>query len=152
MKLYFAHPLSDYNTQFEARVLGYLSAVEPFNKYEIVNPTQQYHQHAYIMLREYGHGGDEVAFRYWTRLAGSCDALVFLRMPSGRVGAGVAKEICEALTHGQRLFEVTLTATGTLQWQELPEQRLLVINGMSIKETKAELQTLYALPNGGRPW
>ena len=142
-RTYFAHPLSDYDTQFEARVLGYLKCLG----HDVTNPNQKRHENAYRELVNHGRGD---AFEYFTRLVLRCDAVAFVRMPSGDVSAGVAKEVQCALEHGREVIEVTLSGHGGLQ-----SRRMLSVPPsavLSIEDTRAQLKTLYRCANGGRPW
>lgn len=144
MKVYFAHPLSDYDTQFERRVLGFLEA----SGFAVENPNQDKHERAYRTLRDHGNVSDSGAFAYFTRLVHGCDAIVFVRMPSGSVGAGVYKEGEEAAVHGMPVYEVRVDEHGMrlIQCDRSP------LPVLSIEETRAQLKTLYAAPNGGRSW
>ena len=79
MRIYFAHPITDYGTGRERRTLDDLTA----QGWYVENPNHPQHQDGY----------ERDGMAYFQRLAASCDALVFVRFPNGAIGAGVGKEI-----------------------------------------------------------
>lgn len=83
MRIYLAHPISDYGTPRQADAVAQLEA----RGFEVVNPDAPEHQEGY---RQRG-------MDYFTNLVRGCGALAFLRFPGGSIGAGVAKEIQTAL-------------------------------------------------------
>lgn len=91
MKIYFAHPITDYGKQREGNVLTWLEA----DGWEVENPNQPHHQVGY----------DQGGMEYFQRLASECDALVFTRFPDGSIGAGVGKEIDAAQASGRPVYE-----------------------------------------------
>lgn len=91
MKVYFAHPITDYETGRERRALDGMVA----QGWQVENPNQPHHQEGY--QRE--------GMEYFQRLAAACDALVFMRFPNGAIGAGVGKEIGAARGAGIPVYE-----------------------------------------------
>jgi len=92
MKIYFAHPISEYGTEFQASVIKELAS----SWHEVESPDAPRHQEGY---RQHG-------MAYFEGLVAGCDALAFLRFPDGTIGAGVAKEIAAAAKAGKPIFEV----------------------------------------------
>lgn len=93
MKIYFAHPVSDYGgsaRQQEAlQALGRRSG-------DIVNPDSPVHQAGYAM---YG-------MTYFLKQIEECDELVYMTFSDGSIGAGVWKEIAHAHGLGKRVLRV----------------------------------------------
>lgn len=100
MKIYLAHPVTDYGTQRQANALADLRKFYdeqwPQVKMEIENPDQPHHQEGY-----YKEGMD-----YFKRIVESCDRLAFMRFPDGSIGAGVGREIRWALTSCFAVYEL----------------------------------------------
>lgn len=92
MKIYFAHSVSEYGTEFEAAVVKALKS----DWLEVENPNAPHHQEGY---RQHG-------MAYFEGVIAQCDALAYLRFPDGAIGAGVAKEIASAANDGRPVFEV----------------------------------------------
>lgn len=91
MRIYFAHPITDYGTEREGMALTWLEA----DGWEVENPNQPHHQAGY----------DQGGMEYFQRIASECDALVFTRFPDGSIGAGVGKEIEAASAAGRPIYE-----------------------------------------------
>lgn len=100
MKIYFAHPITDYGTERQAQALAGLRAhfVDDLGMrhFEIENPDQPHHDEGYK-----ARGMD-----YFRDVVDSCWSLAFMRFPDGSVGAGVGREIGWALRNGKTLYEV----------------------------------------------
>ena len=80
MKLvYYAHPVSTYNTPQEKRDLETLEALG----LRVVNPNTPENQEKYKTL----------GMPRFEEMAKACDVLAFRAFPDGSIGAGVAKEI-----------------------------------------------------------
>lgn len=94
MKIYFAHPVSEYGTPFQAAVLKELAS----SWHQVESPDAPHHQEGY---RQHG-------MAYFEGVIAGCDALAYLRFPDGTIGAGVAKEIASAAGDGKPIFEVRL--------------------------------------------
>lgn len=90
-QLYFAHPVSDYNTPHEAAIVELLSQT-----FQVVNPNHADHAAKYAI-----EGMD-----YFVNLADTLDACAFLRFPDDTIGAGVAKEVEVFLDKGLPVFDV----------------------------------------------
>jgi hypothetical protein len=92
-RCYFAHPVTDYG--------GSTRQIESIDRlvaagWSVVNPDHPDHQAGY---RDHG-------MQHFLDAVGTCDALAFLRFPNGDVGAGVGKEIEEALRLGLPVYDV----------------------------------------------
>jgi hypothetical protein len=82
MKIYFAHPISIYNTHKENALLYIIK--EAFSSDDIIlNPGDINHQLAYAIK------GD---MSYFTDLVKECDAIVAYPFEDGYFGAGVSEE------------------------------------------------------------
>lgn len=92
MKIYFAHPVSEYGTPLQAAAIKELAS----GWHEVENPDAPHHQEGY---RQYG-------MAHFERVVSGCDALAYLRFPDGAISAGVAKEIATAANAGKPIYEV----------------------------------------------
>jgi hypothetical protein len=135
MSYYFAHPISDYGTGFEEKLV---EALQRFGL-TIENPNQPHHQEGYAK--------DGMDY-FLDRVLPACDGCVFLPFPGGLIGSGVAMEVEHFLLRGQRVLEVGRDpgfGTFLLSCTDLPESRIL-----SRQETRGVTRMLRTLPNGGR--
>lgn len=92
MKIYFAHPVTDYGTERESEAVASIEA----EGWIVENPNKPHHQQGY----------NEEGMTYFERLATSCGALVFMRFPNGAIGAGIGKEINAAQGAGRPVYEL----------------------------------------------
>lgn len=93
-KCYLAHPVTDYGgTRRQLRAIEVIES----RGWVVENPDTPPHQEGY-RHRGMGHFIDVVS---------ACDALAFMRFPSGEIGAGVAKEIERALQCKLPVFDVS---------------------------------------------
>lgn len=81
MKLYYAHPISLYNTEQEKRDLLLLNKIFP--QYSIYNPNNN----------EADVGYKQLGMKYFEDIIESCNLLVFRVFPLGKIPAGIAEEI-----------------------------------------------------------
>lgn len=77
--IYYAHPLSLYNTLQEARDVVLLRSLG----FHVINPNAPEHQEGY----------KKKGMSYFFNLANSCDALAFRAFPDGKIGAGIVGEM-----------------------------------------------------------
>lgn len=129
-KLYFAHPVSDFGTEFEARAVAALTAAG----YEVVNPNSPEHQAGY---RERG-------FKYTKEVRAGCDACAFLRFPSGVVGSGVAQEVADFRKRELPVFEIRAFDFALTPLHGVPS------NVLAPEYTREETAVMKGRPNGGR--
>ena len=122
MRVYFAHPVTDYGTERERRALDDLAA----QGWYVENPNQPQHQAGY----------DRDGMVYFQRLAASCDALIFVRFPNGAIGAGVGKEIDAAQGNGIPVYEWFDGETHSVYGMPTPV--------LSVEDTRALLVSLRA--------
>lgn len=126
--IYFAHPVWTYDTWTEIAIVAGLEA----EGWTVINPNAPEHQAAYLQ------GG----MAYFTGLVAGCDALAWLGEDyrnwdimgggSDEVGAGVAREILEAIVHGKPVHYVYQHKD---RWQSCPATMPSTI--LSITETRA---------------
>jgi hypothetical protein len=90
--VYYAHPMSLYNTKQEARDIVALEEMG----FEVINPNQPAH--------DVGYQGSGMA--YFRDLVKSVDVLVFRSFSDGAIPAGVAHEIKEARANGTPVLEL----------------------------------------------
>lgn len=108
MKIYYARPVSLYNTKQEERDLLLLTQLG----FSIVNPNKEELQLAY---KDKGMG-------VFTAAVKDCDALAFRSFQDGKISAGVKKEIDTALELGKPVIELpTITQNRVLSVDETRE-------------------------------
>ncbi|WP_142628101.1 hypothetical protein [Rhizobium sp. P007] len=87
MKIYLAHPVTDYGAERQAAAVAalrkYWVEEHPRQPLEIENPDQPHHQEGY----------NREGMDYFKKVVESCDRLAFMRFPDGSIGAGVGREI-----------------------------------------------------------
>ena len=93
MKVYYAHPLSLYDTKQEATDLETLTRLG----FEVVNPNSP------AVDKEYKQSHD---FNVFLNLIRSSDLLAFRSFPDGSISSGVASEIHEAKTKNLPVIEL----------------------------------------------
>jgi hypothetical protein len=92
MRIYFAHPITDYGGPRQSTAIGMLERYG----HVVENPDQPHHQVGYKL------GGMD----YFMRIVEGCDALAYLRFPDGSIGAGVGKEILAAQLAGIQVYDI----------------------------------------------
>jgi hypothetical protein len=108
--IYFAHPISLYNTPFESAVVENLIA----RGYEVVNPGEAKYQEEYLKRRS--SNPEEHVMVYWLELAGTCTECLFVPFPECEpgteipysenllVGAGVVGEVDSFVRKGLPVY------------------------------------------------
>lgn len=79
-RVYFAHPVSDYGTSWEAAAETAITKALP--GCDLVNPNAPDHEAAYQAR----------GMTYFLEVCAGCDAVVAAPFPDGNFGAGVGKE------------------------------------------------------------
>jgi hypothetical protein len=92
MRLYFAHPITIYDTEKERRCIALIKE----NGHSVENPNQRHHHLAYKLR----------GMKHFDEVVESCDGVAFLRFSDGMISAGVAREIQTALRMGLPVFEI----------------------------------------------
>lgn len=93
MKIYYAHPITTYNTDSEGADLHDLARLG-FS--DVLNPNAPEHDAGYKQ-----HG-----MEYFMGLVDECDALAYRAFPDGSIPAGVYKEMARAVSAGKPVFEL----------------------------------------------
>lgn len=128
VRLYFAHPVSDYGTAYEAAIL-----TTALVYYDVENPNQPHHQEGYKAQ----------GMAWFKAVIQTCEACLFLSFPDGKVGAGVATEVQDFHDRSLPVFEAK---TPTLWFPaQLDPDRVL-----SVEDTRAAVQHYRKRANGGR--
>ena len=140
MRIYYAHPISDYGTTHEQVVQRSISLMLPafIGGYEpwIVNPNEPLHQKGY----------EERGMDHFMDVIDGCDGCVFDSFPGGIIGSGVAMEVKRFLDQGKPVWGVVGAFCG-YGFQRISELPACV----ATRETTREMSKLYrAMPNGGR--
>jgi hypothetical protein len=132
---YFAHPVSDYGTGFETRVMR---ALTHFGL-SIENPNQPHHQEGYLAQ------GMDYFLEY---VMPACVGCVFVPFKGGLIGSGVAMEIEHFLERGKQVLELAADHGGPLallSFRSLDETKIL-----NREETRGVTKVMRSMPNGGR--
>lgn len=118
-RVYFAHPMSSYDTQEEAAALRIMAQHFNSNEWDIINPNQPEHQHAARRLRR--------PFAYFEELVSGCDALCYLPFDDGKIGYGIKGEVDAIKTRkpDAELFEVDMNAQRIIAQSALDESRVI---------------------------
>lgn len=108
MKIYYARPISLYNTKQEERDLLLLTQLS----LDIVNPNK-----AELQLRY-----DKEGMDVFTAAVKDCDAIAFRSFQDGKISAGVKKEIDAAVELGKPVIELpTITSNRVLSVDDTRE-------------------------------
>lgn len=124
MRVYYAHPSCLYDTEPEADDIVRLSA----RFTTVVNPNTPSLQSEADKLRASGHR--DRAMQPFLKALKSCDAVAYRPFEDGKIGAGVAGEILEALMLGKAVYRLPDLA------RTLPDMTDI----LSIAETRARLK------------
>lgn len=104
MKIYFAHPMSMYGTQFEALCVSALE--DRYGKGSVVNPNAPEHKAAYQARK--AATGEGMSYFLDTVLPG-CDAVAFVACRDGMITSGVAMEVEWFRERGLPVLELGLS-------------------------------------------
>lgn len=115
MRIYFAHPTSDYGTKRELECLNRIK--ESFPGAEILNPNQRTHNELYLAQ----------GMAYFERLVLECNLVVAVPFPNGEWGMGVFREAEVVSRNGGKVYELNHT---------LKEVDIKDIRPLSINETR----------------
>ena len=92
MKIYYARPITIYNTPQEKRDIELLEKLG----FEVFNPNKEALQKKY----------KELGMTVFTEIVSECDALAFRTFPDGSISAGCVKEIVVAQEKGIPIIEL----------------------------------------------
>jgi hypothetical protein len=133
--VYFAHPVSDYGTEFEHTLLSAFARLS----IPIENPNQPHHQNGYLF------GGMDYFVEMVLPLCRGC---IYAPFRGGMIGAGVATEVEHFLARNLQVLETGLdpnVGVYLMTSRFIPEIRIL-----SREETRGAVKVFRTLPNGGR--
>jgi hypothetical protein len=114
VQVYFAHAMTDYHTEREARALASIAAKWP--GCIIVNPARAGHANAVQVMRTAGHN----VMDYFCGLVRQSDAVASMETEDFRIGPGVAKEMLEAAVFGIPLYRVAPQSIHGKVWGPVP--------------------------------
>lgn len=139
--VYFAHPLTHYNTNIEydcIEIMFYMLVPvgENLEEYmmEIMNPNQEWLARLYESRKKLGDGN---AFEIFKEIVRSCDIVVGSSCLDGSISAGVAEEMNEGLKCGKEVFLI-LFDKGRKMF--LPYMGSGIYNVLSIEETRNRIK------------
>ncbi len=106
--VYFAHPISHYNTEFEWEAIEVIiHMLTPIGEdptegiIRVMNPNQKWLGGIYKARKE---AGDVNPFEIFREIVKACDIVVGVTFFDGALGAGVAEECKIALESGKPVF------------------------------------------------
>lgn len=99
--VYYAHPLSLYDTPGEKVDIRYLETLG----FKVLNPNDDAIEAMFQTSQDFG---------LFVRLAKSTDAVAVRAFPDGKLSAGVVKEALSALEQGHLVFEIPTTGKGEI--------------------------------------
>ena len=129
MKLYFAHPISIYNTRKESVLLDMITKTSFLSYPEVLNPNSQYHECQYKIK-----GMD-----YFLNLVDSCDALIIYPFEDGYIGAGIVKEALRAIDSKKRVYYINPKDFSI-------EEVFKLSNCLTVEETRERLKNNDKMP------
>lgn len=95
MKIYFAHSITQYNTKLEKEVINNLKKLFPYAT--IINPNSKSSEEMY---KKYG-------MEFFLRIVKKCDLVVFTSLFTGKIPAGVSKEVICAYRNDIPVMEMS---------------------------------------------
>lgn len=134
-RLYYAHPVSLYGSDTEARIVASLTS----RGFDVENPGSPQHQAAVKSLRESGKTSEDV-MAYFLDQCRRCHEVAFSPFPDGKIGAGVVQEVNSFLLTGRPASEISEREGGIVvlsRVTELEPSRVLTVD-----ETRARLNQL----------
>lgn len=129
MKIYFAHPVSEYDTENEAKAMDFIRSTSP--EAEIINPNKAVHAEAYR----------QIGMDYFISLVKKCDQLFAMPFPDGRFGMGVYTEAVAMMNKNGSILEITVQQDGTVKINFLDVKN---ISPLSINETRERISLLLS--------
>ena len=130
-RIYFAHPINTYDTEFETTLLELIA--EKFPGIAIENPNQQKHQDGYKRVREAT--GDGMAY-FFEEMLPTCDMCVALPFRDGEFGRGAAREIAWFKERNLPVY-VFLPRMGVFVYLSGP---FTADDGLSVEETRSRIR------------
>lgn len=119
MKIYYAHPISWYGSAVEQEDISTL--LSAYSHATVVNPGHKHYSNRAAFLKRMGHN----AMPYFYKVQEDCDLIAFRSFDDGKIGAGVAGEILNAVALGQAVLEIT--DEGLVPFLSLTFDRILTV-------------------------
>lgn len=124
-RVYFAHPISQYGTPLEARIIGELSV----NGIEVVNPSSD---EIKTDFEAYKAANPDNYMQFFKDLCNTCNAIAFTTFEDSwsaesvpsvgrRVGAGVWLEVNTFFERGLPVFYVNVNADGDFTLRQIDD-------------------------------
>jgi hypothetical protein len=120
MRVYFAHPVSDYGSRYEQECLERIK--EEFPEANIVNPNSSIYEDNY---RCYG-------MKYFEDLAANCDVVVAAPFRDGHFGMGVWRELDAAGRGGNTVCVISPNNISEVDYRDVVP--------LSINETRRRIR------------
>lgn len=142
MRIYFAHPISQYGTDTEARILRELSV----DGVQVINPSSRAISQAFETYRA---ENPDNYMQFFKDLCNRCNAVAFTTFEdnwaaesvpsvSRRVGAGVWLEVNTFFERGLDVFYVNLDADGNYSLKQISDWNGFTL--LNVDQTRALLR------------
>jgi hypothetical protein len=103
--IYFAHPMSHYDTDFEWEcidvIFTMLNPTGTEGLISVMNPNQKWLSDLYKARKK---SGDQDPFEIFREIARACDIIVGVTFMDGQIGAGVAEECRVGQESGKEVY------------------------------------------------
>lgn len=130
--IYYAHPMTWYDTRDELLDIAAISQLG-----FVSNPNSHQFQAQVDYAKKKGNPVMDIFANYIQNVA---DGVAFRRLNNGKIGAGVAREVFEAIIWGKPVYEVTTDENGDRWISQLVGPALLLGNIATVAETKAGVE------------
>ena len=121
MKIYFAHPVSDYNTSKEENDIEIIKS--NFTNFEVLNPNSPENELAYKQL----------GMSHFESLVKTCAAIVCVPFSDGEWGMGVWKEADAMAKKGGKIYQLFNGQLNEVDYRE--------VRPLSISETRRRISS-----------
>lgn len=132
MRMYYAHPMSWYGTSEEYRDMQAIAA----NRHEPFNPNRSELDKAVKAEKAAGRGGMEPFMKI---IKDDMDAIAVRPFKDGRLGAGVAKELFEAIIWSKPVYVLETGPDGVTLVKE-PNPRSLLPGVLTVAQTRERIR------------
>lgn len=135
LRIYFAHPVTMYETPRETEVLNLIQKKYPNSI--IYNPGAKKFQDLFSKYRDQ-HPDDYMKFFF--DIVGKCDMVITYPFEDGTIGAGKGKEMEHGYNNG---LEIYLIDNKTLEFNKVNDMNDIDI--MSVEETRNKIKQIKGI-------
>lgn len=132
-KMYYAHPMSYYGTAAEQADLALIADAS----FEVINPNAVWADEAVRVEKAAGRGG---MAPFEKVIREEADVIAVRPFNDGRLGAGVAKELFEAIIWGKPVYVLGKGPAGVERLAQHPNPRSLLVGVLTVDETRRRVR------------